>query len=61
VKLHWKLDTAFREDACRVGQGDAAENFAKVRHIALNLLNADNGFSVVSKESRKKPIVVKVT
>lgn len=37
-KVHWALDVSFREDDCRVRSGQAAENFALVRHLALNLL-----------------------
>jgi predicted transposase YbfD/YdcC len=37
-ELHWVLDIAFREDECRVRAGYAAENFAVMRHITLNLL-----------------------
>jgi len=37
-ELHWVLDVAFREDDCRVRAGYAAENFAVMRHITLNLL-----------------------
>lgn len=40
-RLHWVLDVAFREDECRVRAGHAAENFAVLRHIALNLLRRD--------------------
>lgn len=40
-KLHWVLDMAFREDECRVRKGHGAENLARLRHIALNLLKQD--------------------
>lgn len=36
--LHWVLDVVFREDACRVRSGFAAENFSVLRHLALMLL-----------------------
>jgi predicted transposase YbfD/YdcC len=36
--LHWRLDIAFREDESRIRKGNGAENFAILRHIALNLL-----------------------
>lgn len=36
--LHWCLDVGFREDACRVRKDYGPENFAVIRHIALNLL-----------------------
>lgn len=41
-KLHWGLDVSFREDECRKRIGNGAENFAIVRHIALNLLKQEN-------------------
>ena len=39
--LHWILDVAFREDDSRVRQGNAAENLAMLRHMALNLLKQE--------------------
>jgi predicted transposase YbfD/YdcC len=40
-KVHWILDIAFREDDCRVRTGNGAQNFAVLRHIALNLLKLE--------------------
>jgi len=37
-KLHWVLDVALHEDRSRVRKDQAPENFAVLRHIALNLL-----------------------
>lgn len=36
--LHWVLDVSFNEDQCRIRKGNAPENIAIVRHIALNML-----------------------
>jgi predicted transposase YbfD/YdcC len=40
-KLHWVLDVALNEDHCRVRKDQAPENFAVLRHIALNLLKQE--------------------
>ena len=40
-KLHWVLDIAFREDDSRVRKDFGPENFAVLRHIALNLLKQE--------------------
>jgi predicted transposase YbfD/YdcC len=39
--LHWVLDVAFREDQSRIRKDHAPENFATLRHLALNLIRAD--------------------
>ncbi|MFC1354789.1 MAG: ISAs1 family transposase [gamma proteobacterium symbiont of Clathrolucina costata] len=47
--LHWSLDVTFKEDQLRYRTGYAAENFNKVRHMAINLIKP-----LKSKE-RSKP------
>ncbi|KVK78177.1 transposase [Burkholderia ubonensis] len=39
--MHWLLDMAFGEDQCRIRVDNAAQNFAILRRICLNLLIAD--------------------
>jgi predicted transposase YbfD/YdcC len=39
--LHWTLDIAFDEDRCRVRKDNGPENFAVLRHMALNLLKQE--------------------
>ena len=40
-QLHWILDVAFREDDSRVRKGNAPQNFALIRHTALNMLKQE--------------------
>ncbi len=35
--LHWVMDMVFRDDECRVREGNAATNFVTVKHMAHNL------------------------
>lgn len=51
--LHWSLDVSFNEDQCRVRVGHAAENFAILRHLVLNLLKADTTKKVGLKAKQK--------
>lgn len=51
-QLHWTLDMAFREDDCRIRSGHAAENFSRLRRIALNLLKSDKTIRVGLKAKR---------
>ena len=52
--LHWSLDVTFNEDPCRVRQGEAAENFAVLRHVALSLLRQEKTAKVGLKTKRFK-------
>lgn len=47
--LHWVLDVIFKEDEARIRKGNAPQNFAVLRQIALNILKNDP-----SKGSLKK-------
>lgn len=51
-KLHWSLDVAFREDDSRMRTGHSAENFSRVRRIALNLLARDKTYKFGKKTKR---------
>lgn len=47
--LHWVLDVTFREDEARIRKDNSPQNFAMLRHIALNILKQD-----LSKDSLKQ-------
>jgi hypothetical protein len=48
------LDLAFREDDRRIRKGDAPQNFAGLRHIALHLLKQDTPVQPGIKSKRLK-------
>jgi predicted transposase YbfD/YdcC len=52
--MHWVLDVAFGEDQCRVRVDNAAQNFAILRRIVLNLLRQDRKAKVGLKIRRLK-------
>ena len=52
--LHWVLDVAFREDDCRVRMGNAPQNLALLRQLALNLWKRETSVKVGIKTKRHK-------
>ena len=52
--MHWVLDVAFGEDQCRARVKNAAQNFAILRRIVINLLRADPSTKVGAKTKRLK-------
>jgi len=52
--LHWVLDVSFDEDACRIRKDHGAENFAVLRHLALNLLRRESHHQRGIKARRKR-------
>jgi predicted transposase YbfD/YdcC len=52
--MHWILDVAFLEDACRIRRGNGPENFNVLRHVALHLLNKETGCKRGIKTKRFK-------
>ena len=52
--LHWVLDIAFREDESRIRKNNGAQNFAVLRHIALNALKQETSAKIGIKNKRLK-------
>jgi predicted transposase YbfD/YdcC len=52
--LHYVLDVAFREDACRIKSGNAPENMAFIRKMALTLARSDTGATISVRKRVKK-------
>jgi predicted transposase YbfD/YdcC len=51
-RVHWVLDIAFREDESRVRKDHGAQNFAVLRHIAINLLRHETSHKGSIKTKR---------
>ena len=52
--LHWVLDMSFREDESRMCAAQGPQNFAVLRHIALNLLQREPHHKRGIKARRKR-------
>jgi len=51
--LHWILDISFRDDDSRIRKGNAPQNMAIVKHMALNMLQKTKGKRESIKQRRK--------
>jgi predicted transposase YbfD/YdcC len=51
--LHWCLDVTMNEDKSRIRKGHAAENFALLRKIALNMLKRETTLKASLRGKRK--------
>jgi len=51
--LHWVLDVSFREDDSTARKGNAPENLAVLRHIALNLIKKETTAKKKSIKSKR--------
>lgn len=52
-KQHWILDVAFNEDSSRKSALNAAENFAVITRLALNIIKNDTSTKASIKRKRK--------
>jgi len=51
--VHWCLDVVFHEDACRTRKDNSAENFAVIRHMAINILKQHPAKMSLARKRRK--------
>ncbi len=51
-KLHWVLDMTFPEDESRIREKNATQNFAVLRHIALNMIKKETSLKKSIKAKR---------
>jgi predicted transposase YbfD/YdcC len=47
-RLHWQKDVTYREDACRIHSGQAAENLSLLINMAMNMMRK-NGFCSIKE------------
>lgn len=50
--MHWSLNTAFDEDACRKRAEESEENFARIRQMCLNMLKSETTLKASIKHKR---------
>ena len=53
-QLHWILDVSFREDHCRIHEGNAPQNLSLLRKIAYTCLKNDKTLSLSIARRQKK-------
>lgn len=51
--LHWQLDISFGEDASRIQERHAAENFALLRRLALGLLKQNRAKQSIARKRKE--------
>jgi len=51
--VHWCLDVVFHEDLCRTRKDNSAENFAVIRHMAVNILKKHPANMSLARKRRK--------
>ena len=50
--VHWIIDVTFKEDASRIRTAHAAQNFARLRRIALNQLQRETSIKSSIRQKR---------
>jgi predicted transposase YbfD/YdcC len=50
---HWVLDVTFREDESRIRKDKGPENFARLRRIALNILQQDKSKGSIRRKRKR--------
>lgn len=56
-ELHWSLDVTFNEDDCRIRKGNAPENVALLRRLALSLLKSETTFKGGIRRKQRKALI----